>query len=200
MTSDGSSGGGRGSMTPQAAEPPVVSASDLFRMASRYLARRAASTEQLRRYLIRKSRGHGPATQQHAEPNGAAIDEVLARIVRAGLVDDHGLAQTRAAALVRKGLSPARMRRDLKRQGFDLDDAKLDGMISVDEEDQAQRYAERHRLGPYASGRRRPSFDRDVRALVRGGFGVDLAVRLMTKLGAAAPVASPDDDRLTKVP
>lgn len=158
-----------------------------------YLARRSASREQLRRYLLR-------TLERRTEPQEraglrATVDAVMLRLEGLALLDDTGLARSRAQTLVRKGLPSRRVRVHLAGQGFDLADPALDGLTEVDDEAQARRYAERKRLGPFGSGLRQPSFERDVRALVRAGFDAKVATRLMTSLYESGP-EQPEADAL----
>ena len=165
---------------------------DFVRLAKCYLLRRAASTSQLRGYLARKATRVASGTvndEFSASQVEAHIDEAVARAGRAGLLNDDTLARSRGAALVRKGLPARRVARVLAGQGL-VAAAALDGEgFKPDDEMQAIRYAERKRLGAFASGRRTPSFARDVRALVRAGFNPSLALKVMRQL------TPPMDDR-----
>lgn len=167
-------------------------------MAEAYLARRAASTEQLRRYLLRKCerRNHETGVSPaDAAAWDAAIQDTLSRLGRAGLLDDAGLALSRRSGLIAKGLPARRVTRLLQHQGLDAS-AMLAVPIEevVEDETQARRYAERKRLGPFASGRRAPSPERDIRVLVRAGFAPDLAARVLRDLMHEPAAAVHDTD------
>lgn len=167
---------------PNDASPPT--AANILRMAKAYLARRAASRQQLRVVLRRKARRRFPAHPLADDTPDVErlIDDVLERLVRGGLLDDESLAVSRAAGFAAQGLPASRVRDKLKQQGFDVTHEAIDERIEHDDEAQARRFAERKRLGPYGSGRREVSLDRDVRALVRAGFSPRLAFRLMAEL------------------
>jgi regulatory protein len=166
--------------------PARLSVSDFVRMAQAYLVRRAASRQQLKRVLLRKARRLTAADSDvDAEELRRSIDESLDRVVRAGLIDDDALARVRTSAFVRKGLPGRRVKRTLQQQGLDPG-SSADELDALDDETQARRYAERKRLGPFATGRRPPSPERDLRALVRAGFSPDIARRVMRDLAGEA--------------
>ena len=167
--------------------PSFQSVDDFVRLAKAYMHHRAASTAQLRDYLMRKSLQTSSSTGNDlvsASQIRTHIEEAVARIARAGLLNDDALARTRASTLLGKGLPAGRVKRLLAGQGLVAEAARTGETVAPDDELQAIRYAERRRLGPFASGRRPPSFARDVRALVRAGFSPDLALRVMKRLSA----------------
>ena len=177
--------------------PPVLSANDVLRMAGNYLTRRAASTEQLRRYLLRKQRRH--ASESGARPGDAATldpvgEEVLNRLGRAGRLADAAWASSRRSSLIAKGLPAKRVERTLRMQGLEPESREACAGETVGDEAQAHRYAERKRLGRFASGRRPPSRARDIRTLVRAGFAPDLAVRVMRDLMPDPIVLTDEND------
>ena len=156
--------------------PSFQSVDDFVRLAKAYMHHRAASTAQLRDYLMRKSLQTSSSTGNDlvsASQIRTHIEEAVARIAR-----------TRASTLLGKGLPAGRVKRLLAGQGLVAEAARTGETVAPDDELQAIRYAERRRLGPFASGRRPPSFARDVRALVRAGFSPDLALRVMKRLSA----------------
>ncbi len=161
-------------------------------MAQAYLVRRAASRHQLQQVLLRKARRLTAADPD--EQLRGAIEDSLDRVMRAGLIDDNALARVRASAFVRKGLPTRRVKRSLQQQGFDPE-SSAEQLAALDDEAQARRYAERKRLGPFATGRRAPSPERDLRALVRAGFSPGLAARVMRDLAREAlePIRSEDE-------
>jgi len=73
----------------------------------RALARRAHARHDLRRRLLQKQHPPGP------------VDEALARLEAAGLLNDVQFAIDFAAAKARRGRGPARLVRDLQSQGVD---------------------------------------------------------------------------------
>ena len=165
----------------QQIDPPLTVAF-LVRAAQGYLSRRAASRLQLERVLLRKARRHA-AGQDEIEPASlqALVEAAVERVVQAGWIDDSSLAQSRAASLARNGLPVRTMRRRLTQQGLAFDPSGL-GDGELDDATQARRFAERKRLGPFASGRRAPSPERDLRAMLRAGFSLEIATRVMNDL------------------
>ena len=153
-----------------------------MRVASFYLARYSASTARLREVLERKARRRC-ALREVAPPEpaemAALIDGVVERLTRAGLIDDAAYGRGRAAALARKGLPAWRIRAELGRQAVDLSEESVAKAVDLDEAAQARRLAQRKRLGPYRPGEREPYRDKDLRAMVRAGFPVGLAKRVV---------------------
>ncbi len=153
-----------------------------MRMASFYLARYSASTARLRDVLERKARRRCALREVPApEPAemAALIDGVVERLTRAGLIDDAAYGRGRAAALARKGLPAWRIKAELARQDVDVAEESVAEAVDLDEEAQAARLAQRKRLGPYRPGEREPYRDKDLRAMVRAGFPLGLAKRVV---------------------
>ncbi len=109
----------------------------------------------------------------------ALIEGVVERLTRAGLIDDAAFGRSRAAALARKGLPAWRIKAELGRQDVDLTEDGVAEAVDLDEDAQARRLAQRKRLGPYRPGEREPYRDKDLRALVRAGFPLGLAKRVV---------------------
>ena len=151
-------------------------------MASHYLARYSASTARLRAVLERKVRRRcalREAPPPEPEAMRALIEGVVERLTRAGLIDDAAYARGRAAALARKGWPAWRIKADLAHQAIDVAGEDVAGAVDLDETAQLQRLAQRKRLGPYRPGARAPYRDKDIRALVRAGFPVGAAQRVV---------------------
>ena len=161
---------------------PPVSPETLVRMASHYLARYSASTSRLREVLERKIRRRCELRELPLPEAGEVrglIDATVERLTRVGLVDDAAYARGRAAALARKGWPAWRIRTELQRQDIDTAQASVAEAVDLDEDAQARRLAQRKRLGPYRPGERTPYRDKDIRSLVRAGFPVGLAKRVV---------------------
>ena len=151
-------------------------------MASHYLARYSASTARLREVLARKIRRRCELRQlpvPEADEVRALIDVTVARLTRAGLIDDAAYGRGRAAALARKGWPAWRIRTELQRQAIDTEQASVAEAVDLDETTQARRLAQRKRLGPYRPGEREPYRDKDIGSLVRAGFPAGLAKRVV---------------------
>jgi regulatory protein len=164
--------------SPARRPPRPVTPAYLERAAMAYLERYASSSENLRRVLRRKvhrrcrERGEDPAAFE------AAIDEVVAKTQRAGLIDDARYAEARIASLRRRGGSTRAIRAKLAAKGVGADTlAAALQPEEGDEEAAARALARRRRLGPYR-GRDRAAFrDKDLAALARAGFGFEIARR-----------------------
>lgn len=158
----------------------------LERAALHYLERYASSVEGLRRVLLR--RVDKAAREDRGDPAEAApwVEEIVARFAASGLVDDRSFAEGRAASLRRRGESARRIALKLREKGVDGD---LIGAV-LEEEDgpdreaaefaAACRFARRRRLGPLRDpSERADRRDRDMAALARAGFSLDVARRVL---------------------
>jgi regulatory protein len=163
--------------SPEKKPPRKVTPAYLQRAALAYLERYASSAENLRRVLKRKVdkrcrlRGEDPAEFQEM------IDEVVAKSLRIGLIDDTRYAQARVATLRRRGGSARAIQAKLSAKGVDratIAEA-LDNEEEGDEEQAARAFARRRKLGPYRPGERAPYRDKDLAALARAGFRFDVA-------------------------
>jgi regulatory protein len=156
--------------------PRKVTPTYLQRAALAYLERYASSAENLRRVLRRKVdkrcrlRGEDPAAFHDM------IDEVVAKSLRSGLIDDTRYAEARVASLRRRGGSARAIQAKLSAKGVDRTAiaAALEGEEG-DEEQAARAFARRRRLGPFRPGERAPYRDKDLAAMARAGFRFDVA-------------------------
>lgn len=162
------------------AGPRPVTPAYLERAALHYLERFASTADNLRRVLARKARrrlAEGGSLDPGIE---ADIVEVVARIVRSGLVDDRSFAEMKAGALMRRGTSTRDIRMRLRLKGVP-DDAVAVVLAAHEPDDLAlaRRFAERKRLGRH---RPRPDpalRDRDLAALCRAGFPYRIAAAVL---------------------
>ncbi|MCA0199476.1 MAG: RecX family transcriptional regulator [Proteobacteria bacterium] len=152
-----------------------------------YIERFATTSAHLRRVLSRRAerarRVHGG---EAAEMNGW-IEEVVARLVRLGLVNDARYAADRAASLRRLGRGPGRIRALLAAKGVpramienvlketaetdDGEDASLNAAVA---------YAKRRRFGAYGKApadkeERAKKQKKELAALGRAGFAYAIA-------------------------
>jgi regulatory protein len=167
------------------ARKPVTHDS-LEKAAIHYLERFSSSVAGVRRVLRNKLRraGHDEVGAEGFDGN-AAIEAVIAKLVRAGLLDDARFAAFRAGALARRGVSLFVIRRDLKTRGVapSLIEAAVAELRdeaggSGDEADRlaALALARRRRLGPYRPEGQRAAFrHKDLAALGRAGFALEIA-------------------------
>lgn len=165
-----------GADRPERRAPRRITADYLQRAAMYYLERYAAPAAQLRRVLARKvvlsCRHHG------LEPAAfdATLDEVVARCVASGLVDDRRFAEARAATLRRKGRSTRAVAASLSAKGVARDlAAQASSGSAEDELAAARRTAQRKRLGPWSCGDRAAARQKDLAAMARAGFTMTIA-------------------------
>ena len=155
----------------------------LRKAALRYIDRYATSEENLRRVLGRKVarsvRDHGTDAAQTA----GWIARIVADLAKRGLIDDEAYAAGRARALRARGASARAIRAALRQKGVDRQVAEqaLAPFDSPDDDRTAAcRYAQRRRLGPYrAAAERAGRRDRDLAALARAGFDLELAFQVI---------------------
>ena len=171
---------------------PIPTAALIMRRAQSYLSRRAASAVQLRVYLLRKFRA--PGTRDADAEVAQHVDGVVARLVEAGYLNDLLLARSRAAGLAAKGLPASHVALRLRHQGLSFVNDSSNPTVA-DDESQARRFAERKRLGPLASGRRPASHERDMRALLRAGFSIEIASKVLRDLSSEHGASDPGDTR-----
>ena len=156
--------------------PRKVTPAYLQRAALSYLERYASSAENLRRVLRRKVdkrcrlRGEDPSEFHDA------IDEVVAKSLKIGLIDDTRYAEARVASLRRRGGSARAIQAKLAQKGVPKDAiaAALEGEPE-DEHTAAHALARRRKLGPYRPGERGPYRDKDLAAMARAGFSYGIA-------------------------
>lgn len=158
----------------------------LERAALHYLERYASSVDGLRRVLMRRI--DKAAREERCDPQEAApwVEEVVARFAASGLVDDKVFAEAKAASLRRRGESARRISLKLREKGVDgeIVTAALEEQDGDDREAAefaaACRFARRRRLGPMRDGSERADRrDRDMAALARAGFALDIARRVL---------------------
>jgi regulatory protein len=140
-----------------------------------YLAHYASSAANLRRVLLRRiARAAGSGA------DAAAADAVVARIVKSGLIDDRAYAAQAAASLHRRGVSSQGIRARLAAKGVETGHAAaaLAALGAPRARDIAAACAlvRRRRLGPLrAAASRAALLERDLGALARAGFPLDVA-------------------------
>ena len=153
----------------------------LEKAALHYLERYASSRANLKRVLMgkveRSARFHGTDREDGAQ----AVEALLDRLADAGYLDDAAYARGRAIGLHRAGHSTTAIRMKLRQKGVD-DDTTAQALETLTEEAEAPelaaalRYARKRRLGPYRTpATRKANAERDMAALARKGFSLDLA-------------------------
>jgi regulatory protein len=114
------------------------------------------------------------------------IETLIARLLASGILDDRRFAEAQAQSLRRRGNSGRGIRQRLAAKGLDrgfVEEAL--GVIDTDGDTSelaaACVLARRRRLGPYrAAGTRRDFRQKDLAALARAGFSLDVARRVLS--------------------
>ncbi len=154
---------------------PPLDAAALERLALRYVERFATTRGKLADYLGRKIRERG-WDGDPADPRGLAQ-----RMADLGYVDDQMYAESKAAALARKGLGARRVTMALRQARVEEADTEaLAPAIHERAREAALTFARRKRIGPFGP----PTDDRAIRdrqlaAMMRAGHGFDLSRRIV---------------------
>ena len=134
------------------------------------MERHGGTEARVRRLLAKRV---ASSREEHGEPSAedaaAMIDEVVAKLVRLGYVNDARFAEQRAKTLRKRGKSARAIRSALARQG--VDSAVADDVIDEGDELAAAR--------AYVRRRRLKGGDKDLAKLARAGFSYDVARRAL---------------------
>ena len=164
--------------------PRKATAKHLENVALGYLARFQATARSLDRVLQRRvarsARHHGTDAAQ----GRALVADLIARYLRAGLLDDAAFARARAISLHGRGISTRAIKARLAEKGVakpDID-AALAVLAEATPKDTppdlaaAKRTARRRRLGPWrGADLRAERREKDLAALARAGFSYSVA-------------------------
>src|SRR5579875_2107586 len=101
--------------------PRRITAARLENVALHYLSRYASSSGHLRRVLMRRVERAAAAHGDDPEAGARLVDELVARYLRSGLIDDRTYAAHKAAILRRRGVSRFGIRGKLRQKGVDAD-------------------------------------------------------------------------------
>ena len=151
---------------------PPLSSEKLHELALAYVGRFATTRAKLRTYLSRKVRERGwdggPA------PDFEAIAE---RFAAQGYVDDAAYALSKSRSLTGRGYGARRVDQSLRTAGVEEQDAApAREHAKADRVEAALRFAERRRLGPFASEPAdRKGRERALATMIRAGHGFGLA-------------------------
>jgi regulatory protein len=165
--------------------PVELSPTAFHEAALDYLARYAASRDQLRRVLTRRVIRAERLGEVDREAAARAIEAALDRLTEQKLLDDQRFAESRARSLVARGRSRRAVSAALQARGVDPQ-AIAAALANAEYEHGASDWraacalARRRRLGPYRlAAERKPRRDRDLAALLRAGFDMEIARRVI---------------------
>jgi regulatory protein len=174
-------------MSIDSASPPP-DAGSLYQAALNHLARYAATQAGLRSVLMRRvDRWARLQTDAEAAASGVAaareaIDGTIARLVRAGAIDDTAFAQSRAKSLARGGQSNRAVQARLISKGVAPDLARAASVSDAETELAAALVLVRkRRIGPYRAVEDADAAVRmkEMGLLARAGFSRDIAERAL---------------------
>ena len=166
-------------------KPRKATTKSLENAALFYLQRFSTSAENLRRVLIRRVERSARIHQTDRAEGLAAVDDLIARFRKSGLLDDRAYAEARAKTLRGRGAPSRVIRGKLRQKGVGEDDADA-GLAAADEDAgvpdlaAAVNLARRRRLGPFRPAEDRPiAREKDLATLARAGFRYDVARRIV---------------------
>jgi regulatory protein len=165
--------------------PKPATPERLEKAALHYLERFATSAENLRRVLMRRVQRSAQLHDTDPKAGQQAVDDLIARYLRAGLLDDRAFAEARAASLHRQGKSARAIAQALAQKGVAADTAQA--ALEALKEDVGEHsdlaaaihYARRRRLGPWRRQEREGARERELAALGRQGFGYETARKVV---------------------
>ncbi|MFH1464235.1 MAG: regulatory protein RecX [Pseudomonadota bacterium] len=165
--------------------PPPLTEATLEQAGFWYVERYGGNGQAVRRALMR--RVQKAAQEQPVDRAEAAIwvEAVLARLVRAGLVDDGAWARSKAKSLLARGKPTGRIRAELRARGIDAEQA-AEAVQTLEEQPgdtnllAALTYARRRRLGPFRPEHQRAERrQKDLGAMARAGFSYALSSEIL---------------------
>ncbi len=161
-------------MRPTRRPVPPLDRPALDRLALRYVERFATTRGKLAAYLTRKIRERG---FDGTPPDPAEIAERFAEL---GYVNDRLYAESKAAAMARRGLGARRVGEALRHAGVQPEDAEaIAPQVEARVGQSAIDFARRKRIGPFAAEPAdRERIAKQVAAMVRAGHAPGLAWRL----------------------
>lgn len=161
-------------MRPTRRPVPPLDRPALDRLALRYVERFATTRGKLAAYLTRKIRERGF--------DGTPPDpvEIAERFADLGYVNDRLYAESKAAAMARRGLGARRVGEALRHAGVQAEDAEaIAPQVDARVGQSAIDFARRKRIGPFAAEPAdRERIAKQVAAMVRAGHAPGLAWQL----------------------
>ena len=164
-------------------KPPAITAAYLEGQLSRYLDRYEASVQRCKEVLQRRVRASIAYHGGEMSDFQSIVEEVVAKQVTTGRLNDHRFATEWLDSLRRRGASRLKIRFSLRQKGVPnsiVDDVLREGAEDA-ERQAAIAYAKRRRLGPYA---RTIAIDykdkrRELASMARAGFSYALASEVL---------------------
>ncbi|MHA6720856.1 regulatory protein RecX [Sphingomonas sp. RS6] len=155
---------------------PPLDASELERLALRYVERFATTQARLTAYLSRKLRERGWADTSPPDPAAVA-----AAMAARGYVDDRAFADARVRAMGRRGLGARRVQLALRHDGIREEDSDaVAEAIAEQAVASAVAFARRRRFGPFAAAiPDRAQRDKQFAAMLRAGHSPAIARALL---------------------
>lgn len=174
-------GGGRGRKRPRKITPKYLENAAVF-----YLQRYSSTIAGLRQALVRKIdrsvREHGGTRSEHLP----AVEEVLQKLERSGLLNDQSFTLHKADSLRAAGRSTRVIALKLRQKGVPTALANTHiarVKAEIPDHDAARMHARKKKLGPFrrvADAATRKEFrQKDLAAMARAGFGYDVAKRIV---------------------
>jgi regulatory protein len=164
----------------------------LERLALRYVERFATTRAKLRAYLARKVRECG-----WDDPRDADFEGMAERFAKLGYVNDSAYALAKSQALTGRGFGKRRLLATLRAAGVEEADSEpARGHADSEAVHAALRFAQRRRIGPFASTPYRDPKEREkaLAAMVRAGHPFALAREIVgLPPGCAIDVAEMSD-------
>lgn len=167
--------------------PKKISKTYLENAALYYLQRYATSAENLKRILMRKVKRSCTFHQVPVEDFIPLVDELVARYMTVGLIDDKSFAQARVTSLRRQGHARRSIIARLQVKGLSTTQIEA-ALRNVDEEQDdpemsaALAFVRRKKLGPYRKKLITDSKDlqKEMASMGRAGFSYEVARRALT--------------------
>jgi len=152
---------------------PPLTADSLGELALFYVGRFATTRAKLKSYLQRKVRERGWDGEQ-----GPDVDSIAERFAVQGYIDDAAYALSKSRSLTSRGYGLRRVEHSLRSAGIEEGDgAAARELAQEDCVQSALRFAERRRLGPFASQATADpkARQRALAAMLRAGHGFGLS-------------------------
>jgi regulatory protein len=180
--------------------PRKVSRKNLENAALHYLQRFSTSSENLRRVLMRRVWRSAHHHDTDSDEGEIWVDEVVAKMLARGFVNDRLFAEGRVRSLLARGVPLRGIRLQLRDKGVEAE--IIDEVLRVVEDDDgdvdfaaAIALAKRRRLGPYSlRDDRDERREKDMAALARAGFDYDVVRRVIDAETPEALEAMRHDD------